>query len=245
MSPGRTRPPRSKKLAAALRESSNPLDEADFLSILGIIRAGRQRVWTAANTELLELYWKTGQHLSHKVAEGGWGRRTVERLAAWLSSREPGLCGFSASNLWRMRQFYETYSADPILAALVRELPWASNLEALDRNHRKPHEAPSIGVLLCKTRDQDVVEYALSRSLSPALVAEYETRLPDKALLQAKLDELTISSRNRERIRKHDIGRATDSVSAVGGRVFFRASNTKVVSVGLHRVHARLGLANH
>ena len=63
-------------------------------------------------------------------------------------------------------------------------------LEALDRDHKKSHELPSIGVLLCKTRDQDVVEYALSRSLSPALVAEYETKLPDKALLQAKLDEL-------------------------------------------------------
>ena len=44
-------------------------------------------------------------------------------------------------------------------------------------------------MLLCKTRDHDVVEYALSRSLSPALIAEYQTRLPDKALLQAKLDE--------------------------------------------------------
>jgi len=62
-------------------------------------------------------------------------------------------------------------------------------LEALDRDHRKAHEAPSIGVLLCKDRDHDVVEYALSRSLSPTLVAQYQTRLPDKALLQAKLDE--------------------------------------------------------
>jgi len=62
-------------------------------------------------------------------------------------------------------------------------------LEALDRDHRKAHEVPSIGVLLCKDRDHDVVEYALSRSLSPTLVAQYQTRLPDKALLQSKLDE--------------------------------------------------------
>lgn len=59
----------------------------------------------------------------------------------------------------------------------------------MDRDHRKSHEAPSIGVLLCKNRDHDVVEYALSRSLSPTVVAQYHTRLPDKALLQAKLDE--------------------------------------------------------
>jgi predicted nuclease of restriction endonuclease-like (RecB) superfamily len=62
-------------------------------------------------------------------------------------------------------------------------------LEALDRDHRKPHESPSIGVLLCTSRNADVVEYALSRTLSPALVAEYQTRLPDRNLLQAKLEE--------------------------------------------------------
>jgi predicted nuclease of restriction endonuclease-like (RecB) superfamily len=63
-------------------------------------------------------------------------------------------------------------------------------LEALDRDVRKPHEAPSIGVLLCASKDNEVVEYALSRSLSPALIAEYQTQLPDKKLLQAKLQEL-------------------------------------------------------
>jgi predicted nuclease of restriction endonuclease-like (RecB) superfamily len=62
-------------------------------------------------------------------------------------------------------------------------------LEALDRDVRKPHERESIGVLLCATKDNEVVEYALSRALSPALVAEYQTRLPDKKLLQAKLHE--------------------------------------------------------
>jgi len=62
-------------------------------------------------------------------------------------------------------------------------------LEALDRDVRKPHERPSIGVLLCASKDDEVVEYALSRALSPALVAEYQTYLPDKQLLQAKLRE--------------------------------------------------------
>jgi predicted nuclease of restriction endonuclease-like (RecB) superfamily len=62
-------------------------------------------------------------------------------------------------------------------------------LEALDRDVRKPHERPSIGVLLCATKDHEVVEYALSRAMSPALVAEYQTHLPDKKLLQAKLHE--------------------------------------------------------
>lgn len=52
-------------------------------------------------------------------------------------------------------------------------------LEALDRDVKKKHEKPSVGVLLCKNKDNDVVEYALSRSLSPAMVSEYYTMLID------------------------------------------------------------------
>jgi predicted nuclease of restriction endonuclease-like (RecB) superfamily len=63
-------------------------------------------------------------------------------------------------------------------------------LEALDRNVKKPNENPSIGVLLCKDKDSEVVEYALSRSLSPTMILEYKTQLPDKYLLQQKLHEL-------------------------------------------------------
>ncbi|KAA8715750.1 PDDEXK nuclease domain-containing protein [Pseudomonas cannabina] len=62
-------------------------------------------------------------------------------------------------------------------------------LEALDQTERKPHENPAIGVLLCASKNDEVVEYALNRSLSPALIAEYQTRLPDRQWLQAKLHE--------------------------------------------------------
>jgi predicted nuclease of restriction endonuclease-like (RecB) superfamily len=70
-------------------------------------------------------------------------------------------------------------------------------LEALDRNVKKPHETPAIGLLLCATKDHEVVEYALSRSASPALVAEYQTRMPDKKLLQAKLHEFYESAQEQ------------------------------------------------
>lgn len=63
-------------------------------------------------------------------------------------------------------------------------------LEALDRDVKKQNENPSIGILLCKDKDVEVVEYALNRSLSPSLVAEYNTKLPNKSLLQQKLHEL-------------------------------------------------------
>jgi predicted nuclease of restriction endonuclease-like (RecB) superfamily len=63
-------------------------------------------------------------------------------------------------------------------------------LEALDRDVRKPNENPSVGLILCAGKDDAVVEYALSRSMSPTLIADYQLHLPDKALLENKLREL-------------------------------------------------------
>lgn len=64
-------------------------------------------------------------------------------------------------------------------------------LEALDRDVKKPHENPSIGILICKDKDEEVVKYALNRNMSPTMIAEYETKLIDKQLLQDKLRQLT------------------------------------------------------
>ena len=72
-------------------------------------------------------------------------------------------------------------------------------LEALDRDVKKPHENPSIGILLCRDNDQEVVEYALSRNLSPTLIAHYQLQLPDKKLIQAKLHELLAQGSGSER----------------------------------------------
>lgn len=76
-------------------------------------------------------------------------------------------------------------------------------LEALDRDVRKPDENPSVGIILCKSKDDEVVEYALSRNLSPALIAEYKTKLIPKKVLQEKLHEyylLSESTTDREEI---------------------------------------------
>jgi predicted nuclease of restriction endonuclease-like (RecB) superfamily len=316
---------------------------ADFDAVLRLIDAAHRRAVAAVNQELIELYWNIGEHISRKIAADGWGEGTVKSLAEYIRERQPSAKGFSAQNLWRMRQFYESYRDQPKLSALLRELTWTHNLfilgkckrheerefylrltvgqkwtsrelerqingalfertvlspaklsaplrelhpdaaavfkdsyllefldlspahseadlqralveklkeflielgrdfcfvrsyypiqvggrdfeldllffnralnalvafelkieefqpehlgklefylEALDRDVKKPHEGPSIGVLLCATKDHEVVEYALSRAVSPALVAEYRTRLPDKRLLQAKLHE--------------------------------------------------------
>jgi len=314
-----------------------------FEEVLALIHGARQRAVQAVNTQLIDLYWQVGGYISRKLEQAEWGDSVVSQLATHLAKTQPGLRGFTRRNLFRMRQFYETYRGDEKVSALLSQLPWTHNLiifiqsklpqerefylrmaiqekwssrelerqfktslfersianpaktsavlkeqypkamsvfrdaymveflglpkghaeadlqgslmdrlkeflielgrdfcfvgsqyplqvggrdfaldllffhrglnclvaielkvgrfepeylgkldfylEALDRNERKPHENPAIGVLLCASKDDEVVEYALNRSLSPALIAEYQTRLPDKALLQAKLHE--------------------------------------------------------
>jgi len=334
--------PPASPLKATGRPTTAP-SPTDFDVVLGLIDAARTRAVAAVNTELIDLYWKIGEHISQRIGADGWGEGTVEALAEYIRKRQPNVRGFSASNLWRMKQFFETYRNLPKLAALLRELSWSHNLaimsrckrdeerefylrlatkerwalrelqrqlagalfervvlsptklsaplaelhpaatavfkdsylieflelpgnhsegdleqgliehlkqflielgrdfcfvgsqypiqvggrdfaldllffnralnalvalelkidefqpehlgklqfylEALDRDVKKPHEQPSIGVLLCASKNHEVVEYALSRTMSPALVSEYQTRLPDKRLLQAKLHE--------------------------------------------------------
>lgn len=314
-----------------------------FDEVLALIHGAKQQAIQAVNARLIELYWQVGAYISRKLEQAEWGDAVVVQLADHLAQTQPGLRGFTRSNLFRMRQFYEIYRSDEKVAALPRQLSWTHNLiilgqskyseerefylrmaiqekwssrelerqfktalfersvtqpakvsalltqahpaalevfrdaymvefldlpgghaeadlhqgllvrlkdflvelgrdfcfvgseyplqvgsrdfaldllffhrglnclvaielkvgrfepeylgklgfylEALDRDARKPHENPAIGVLLCASKDNEVVEYALSRSLSPALIAEYQTRLPDKQLLQAKLHE--------------------------------------------------------
>ena len=71
-------------------------------------------------------------------------------------------------------------------------------LEALDRDVKRPHENPSIGILLCKGKDTEVVEYSLARNTSPAVIADYETKLISKKVLANKLHQLA------QRLTKED-----------------------------------------
>jgi len=314
-----------------------------FNEVLALIQGARQQAIQAVNTQLIDLYWQVGGYISRKIERAEWGDSVVGQLAEHLARSQPGLRGFTRSNLFRMRQFYEIYRAEEKVAPLARQLSWSHNvvifgqskrpeerefylrmaiqekwskrelerqlkaalfersvtqpaktsamlkqshpaaleifrdaymlefldlpgghaetdlhqgllgrlkaflselgrdfcfvgsqyplqvggrdfaldllffhrglnclvaielkvgrfepeylgklnfyLEALDRDERKPHENPAIGVLLCASKEDEVVEYALNRSLSPALIAQYQVQLPDKQLLQAKLHE--------------------------------------------------------
>jgi len=319
-----------------------PDNTAAFEEVIAIIERAREKAFRLVNRELISMYWDIGRYISEKVKHGAWGKAIVTDFARFVQAERPDLKGFSASNIWRMRQFYETYSGNTKLAPLVREISWTQNLmimartktdaarefyllicsknnyskrelerqinsmlfertiisdernklflsrnpgltalrdsyvlefldiperhkekelrkaiitnlrdfilefgkdftlvgeeylvqvgnhdfkidlllynrdlsclvaielkvtdfkpehlgqlefylEALDRDVKKPNENPSVGLILCAGKDDEVVEYALSRSMSPALIAEYQTHLPQKALLENKLREL-------------------------------------------------------
>ncbi len=105
----------------------------DFAVAVDMIRKAQRNLYYVANTTLIDLYWNLGKHISERVSAAGWGKSTVNELAKYIGENEPNVSGFSASNLWRMRQFYETYSANEKLATLVREIGWSNNLIILSR----------------------------------------------------------------------------------------------------------------
>lgn len=63
-------------------------------------------------------------------------------------------------------------------------------LEALDRDVKKSQENPSVGIILCSSKDKDVVEYSLSKNMSQTLISEYKLKLIDKKILENKLSEM-------------------------------------------------------
>jgi len=104
-----------------------------FEEILGLIKSARQRVLKSINTELIDLYWNVGRFISENCSKNNWGENTIENLSQFIIEKEPDLKGFSPQNLWRMRQFHETYCQNEILSPLVREISWSNNLLILSK----------------------------------------------------------------------------------------------------------------
>jgi len=119
-----------------LSESSvNP----DFDAVVNLIDAARSKVLSSANTILIELYWEIGRYLSQKINNDGWGQATVQQLAEHVLRKRGTSKGFSAQNLWRMRQVFDAYSGSRKLSPLVREISWSNNLLIL--SHCKTEQA--------------------------------------------------------------------------------------------------------
>jgi len=103
-------------------EDHNQTSEKDFAQVLEIIQRGKNLAVNAINVVLIDTYWQIGQYLSDKVKDSGWGKGIVKELSRWLARHALELKGFSAQNLWRMKQFYEIYHQNEKLSPAVRVL---------------------------------------------------------------------------------------------------------------------------
>ena len=103
-------------------------NQKHFLPIAQLIANAKEHAYQAVNRELVNLYWHIGEYVSSQVQANSWGKSIVQELARYILQREPNIKGFSAQNIWRMKQFYETYKDYEILSALPRELSWTNNV---------------------------------------------------------------------------------------------------------------------
>jgi predicted nuclease of restriction endonuclease-like (RecB) superfamily len=108
-------------------------DISNFNSILTLIKTAKDNIIKTVNTEIIDLYWQIGKEVSEKVQNGGWGKSVVEELSNHIAANLGNIRGFSPQNIWRMKQFYETYKDSQILSALLRELSWTNNLLVMSR----------------------------------------------------------------------------------------------------------------
>jgi predicted nuclease of restriction endonuclease-like (RecB) superfamily len=97
------------------------------------IRSAQYEALKAVNKQLIELYWDIGKTIVTRQQGTTWGKSVVEQLAKDLQAEFPGISGFSAANLWRMRLFYESYAENEKLAPMVREIGWTHNLVILEK----------------------------------------------------------------------------------------------------------------
>ena len=108
-----------------------------YLALLGEIkeriRSAQYAALRAVNRELINLYWDIGRLIVERQSGQTWGRSVVQNLAKDLQVEFPGVAGFSAPNLYKMRQFYDAYQSNENLSPLVREISWTKNLVILER----------------------------------------------------------------------------------------------------------------
>lgn len=95
--------------------------ENNFVEIVQIIKQSRTNAIKAVNAELINLYWNVGMYISNKLKLSDWGDKTVADLSEYIQRNNPEIKGFSQRGLYRMIQFYETYSKDYLL--FVSEKP--------------------------------------------------------------------------------------------------------------------------
>lgn len=218
-----------------------PPNYPDLLSeIKERIRSAQYEALKAVNKELVGLYWDIGRMIVERQRVEGWGQAVVKQLAADLQSEFPGVSGFSASNLWRMKAFFEVYTDLEKLAPLVREISWSHNLAILERC-KDPLEREfyirmtrkfgwSKNVLIHQIDNQSYEKSLLGQTnfdqaLTPELRAQAKLAVKD----EYTFDFLELSDKHSEReLEQALIVRIEDFLRAMGGMFAFMGSQYRL-----------------
>jgi len=142
------------------------------------IISARQKAYQTVNKQLVELYLHIGKGIYEKVEISDWGEGVVERLSIDLQREFPYMKGFSVQNLWRMKQFYETYKNNEKLSPLVRELSWTQNLMIL--HHTETIEEKEFYLKTCISENWSKRE----------LERQIDSSLYERFMLSKKADKL-------------------------------------------------------
>ncbi len=204
------------------------------------IRSAQYEALKAVNKELVGLYWDIGRMIVERQDVEGWGKAVVEQLAADLRTEFPGVGGFSASNLWRMKAFFEAYTGLEKLAPLVREIGWSHNLAILERC-KDPLEREfylrmtrkfgwSKNVLIHQIDNQSYEKSLLGQTnfdqaLTPELRAQAKLAVKD----EYTFDFLELGEEHSEReLERALIARIEDFLRAMGGMFAFMGSQYRL-----------------
>lgn len=98
-----------------------------------LIHKKQYHVLQVMNEETINLYWEIGEEIYRQQEENGWGKSIVQVVSKELQKEFPGAKGYSAANLWRMRNFYLSYRGSDKLAPLVREISWSNNVVIMEK----------------------------------------------------------------------------------------------------------------
>ena len=140
-----------------------------FDEVVHIIEERKRNAYVKVNEELISMYWDVGKYVNDKVNNNLWGSKTVERLSNYIRDRYPTLTGFDRSGIYRMKQFYETYHDDEIVAPLVRQISWSNNL--LIMGSTKTKEEREFYIRMCIKNHYKKRE--LERQISSAYYERY------------------------------------------------------------------------
>lgn len=218
-----------------------PADYAAFLTdVKERVRTAQYAALKSVNTELVGLYWDIGRMIVERQSGGTWGKAVVQKLAEDLQSEFPGVSGFSASNLWRMKGLVDAYQDHEKLAPLVREIAWSHNLVILEQcNDSLEREfylrmtrkfGWSKSVLIHQIENQSYEKSLLGqtnfdRALTPKLRAQAKLAVKD----EYTFDFLELGDKHDEReLERALIAKIEDFLRAMGGMFAFMGSQFRL-----------------